>query len=56
MDSPVSSAGGRKKAYDRAVDVWWSSGISRKVRKISLCKPCYRKWKKENKGQPKEWE
>ena len=41
---------------DRAVDVWGSSGISRKVRKISLCKPCYRKWKKENKGQPKEWE
>ena len=49
-------AGGRKMAYDRAVDVWGSSGISRKVRKISLCKPCYRKWKKENKGQPKEWE
>ena len=46
-------AGGRKMAYDRAVDVW---GSSRKVRKISLCKPCYRKWKKENKGQPKEWE
>lgn len=49
-------AGGRKMAYDRAVDVWGSSGISRKIRKISLCKPCYRTWKKENKGQPKEWE
>lgn len=49
-------AGGRKMAYDRAVDVWGSSGISRKVRKISLCKSCYRAWKKENKGQPKEWE
>ncbi|MDG1540729.1 MAG: hypothetical protein P8Q46_04175 [Candidatus Thalassarchaeaceae archaeon] len=49
-------AGGRKMAYDRAVEVWGSSGVSRKVRKISLCKPCYRAWKKENKGQPKEWE
>ena len=49
-------AGCRKMAYDRAVDVWGSSGISRKVRKISLCKSCYRAWKKENKGQPKEWE
>ena len=48
--------GGRKMAYDRAVEVWGSSGVSRKVRKISLCKPCYRAWKKENKGQPKEWE
>jgi|TARA_B100000287_G_scaffold411189_1_gene440388 hypothetical protein len=49
-------AGGRKMAYDRAVDVWGSSGIKRKVRKISLCKPCYRTWKKEKKGEPKEWE
>ena len=49
-------AGGRKMAYDRAVDVWGSSGITKKVRKISLCKPCYRTWKKEKKGEPKEWE
>ena len=28
----------------------------KKVRKISLCKPCYRTWKKEKKGEPKEWE
>jgi len=49
-------AGGRKMAYDRAVDVWGTSGISKKVRKISLCKPCYRTWKKEKKGEPKEWE
>ena len=49
-------AGGRKMAYDRAVDVWGTSGISKKVRKISLCKPCYRAWKKEKKGEPKEWE
>ena len=49
-------AGGRKMAYDRAVDVWGSSGISRKVKKVSLCKPCYRAWKKEKKGEPKEWE
>ena len=48
--------GGRKMAYDRAVDVWGTSGISKKVRKISLCKPCYRTWKKEKKGEPKEWE
>ncbi|MBD60465.1 MAG: hypothetical protein CMB03_01175 [Euryarchaeota archaeon] len=48
--------GGRKMAYDRATDVWGTSGISRKVRKISLCKPCYRTWKKEKKGEPKEWE
>ena len=50
------AVGGRKLAYDRAVDVWGSSGVSRKVRKISLCKPCYRTWKKEKKGEPKEWE
>ena len=43
-------------AYDRAVDVWGTSGISRKVRKVSLCKSCYRTWKKEKKGEPKEWE
>tara|TARA_Y100000588_G_scaffold42522_1_gene40577 strand:- start:678 stop:968 length:291 start_codon:yes stop_codon:yes gene_type:complete len=49
-------AGGRKMAYDRAVEVWGSSGISRKVKKVSLCKPCYRTWKKEKKGEPKEWE
>ena len=49
-------AGGRKMAYDRAVDVWGSSGITKKVRKISLCKSCYRKWKKEKKGEPREWE
>tara|TARA_B100000945_G_scaffold217753_1_gene175730 strand:- start:219 stop:506 length:288 start_codon:yes stop_codon:yes gene_type:complete len=48
--------GGRKMAYDRAVDVWGTSGISRKVRKVSLCKPCYRTWKKEKRGEPKEWE
>lgn len=48
--------GGRKMAYDRAVDVWGTSGISRKVRKVSLCKSCYRTWKKEKKGEPKEWE
>ncbi len=48
--------GGRKMAYDRAVDVWGTSGISKKVRKISLCKRCYRTWKKEKKGEPKEWE
>lgn len=50
------AVGGRKMAYDRAVDVWGASGVSRKVRKISLCKPCYRVWKKEKKGEPKEWE
>ncbi len=49
-------ARGRKMAYDRAVEVWGSSGISRKVRKVSLCKTCYRTWKKEKKGEPKEWE
>ncbi|MBT3357011.1 MAG: hypothetical protein HN534_01350 [Euryarchaeota archaeon] len=47
--------GGRKMAYDRAVEVWGTSGVSRKVRKVSLCKPCYRTWKKEKKGEPKEW-
>ena len=47
--------GGRKMAYDRAVEVWGASGVSRKVRKVSLCKPCYRAWKKEKKNEPKEW-
>jgi len=48
--------GGRKMAYDRAVDVWGSSAFSRKIKKVSLCKSHYRIWKKEKKGEPKEWE
>ena len=47
--------GGRKMAYDRAVEVGGSSGVSRKVRRVSLCKPCYREWKKEKKDEPNEW-
>tara|TARA_B100001013_G_scaffold301416_1_gene202957 strand:+ start:69 stop:425 length:357 start_codon:yes stop_codon:yes gene_type:complete len=47
--------GGRKMAYDRAVEVWGASGVTRKVRRVSLCKPCYRAWKKEKKDEPKEW-
>ena len=48
--------GGRKMAYDRAVDVWGSSAFPRKTKKVSLCKTHYRVWKKEKKGEPKEWE
>lgn len=47
--------GGRKMAYDRAVEVWGASGVSKKVRRVSLCKSCYRTWKKEKKDEPKEW-
>ncbi len=47
--------GGRKMAYKRAVDVWGAAGVSRKTGKISLCKSCYRVWKKETKDEPKEW-
>ncbi len=48
--------GGRKMAYARAVDVWGSSAFPRKIKKVSLCKAHYRVWKKEKKGEPKEWE
>ncbi len=47
--------GGRKMSYNRAVEVWGTSGVSRKVGKVSLCKTCYRSWKKQKKGEPKQW-
>jgi hypothetical protein len=53
--SNAISSNGRKMSYDRAVEVWGVSGVSRKIGKVSLCKTCYRSWKKEKKDEPKEW-
>ena len=47
--------GGRKLAFDRAADVWGESGLSRDSRRITVCKSCYRAWKKAKKDEPTEW-
>ena len=47
--------GGRKLAFDRAADVWGESGLNRDSRRITVCKSCYRAWKKAKKDEPTEW-
>ena len=47
--------GGRKLAFDRAADVWGESGLTRDSRRITVCKSCYRAWKKAKKDEPTEW-
>lgn len=47
--------GGRKKAYDWAVDVWGDSGISNDSRRVTLCKACYKIGKKHKKDEPDAW-
>jgi len=47
--------GGRKKAYDWAVDVWGDAGISNESRRVTLCKSCYRVGKRTKKDEPDSW-
>ena len=51
----AKKVGGRKLAFDRAADVWGESGLSRDSRRITVCKSCYRHWKKAKKDEPTEW-
>ena len=48
-------AGGRKLAFDRAVDVWGESGLTKDSKRVTVCKSCYRAWKKAKKDEPTEW-
>ena len=47
--------GGRKLAFDRAADVWGESGLNKDSRRVTVCKSCYRAWKKAKKDAPTEW-
>ena len=47
--------GGRKLAFDRAADVWGESGLNMDSRRVTVCKSCYRAWKKAKKDEPTEW-
>jgi len=47
--------GGRKLAFDRAVDVWGESGLTKDSKRVTVCKSCYRAWKKAKKDEPTEW-
>ena len=47
--------GGRKLAFDRAADVWGESGLNKDSRRVTVCKSCYRTWKKAKKDEPTEW-
>ncbi len=37
--------GGRSIAIDNAIDVWGDDGLKRDVRRVRICRPCYREWK-----------
>jgi hypothetical protein len=47
--------GGRRLAFDRAADVWGEDGLASDGRRLSVCKQCYREWKKAKKDDPDEW-
>ena len=47
--------GGRKLAFDRAAEVWGESGLNKDSRRVTVCKSCYRAWKKAKKDEPTEW-
>ena len=47
--------GGRRIAYDRAVDVWGEDLLSSDSRRLSVCKQHYKEWKKARKDDPDEW-
>ena len=47
--------GGRKLAFDRAADVWGESGLNKDSRRVTVCKSCWRAWKKAKKDEPTEW-
>ncbi len=43
------SHGGRSIAYDNLLEVWKDGDLRSKNRRLSICKPCYRHYKKEKK-------
>jgi len=43
------SHGGRSIAFDNLADVWDEDEIVGEARRLSICKPCYRHYKKEKK-------
>lgn len=43
------SHGGRSIAYDNLLEVWKDGDLRTKNRRLSICKPCYRHYKKEKK-------
>ncbi|MEE2811552.1 MAG: hypothetical protein VX627_00780 [Candidatus Thermoplasmatota archaeon] len=43
------SHGGRSIAFDNLADVWEEDEIVGEARRLSICKPCYRHYKKEKK-------
>ena len=47
--------GGRRIAYDRAVDVWGEDLLSSDSRRLSVCKQHYKEWKKARRDDPDEW-
>lgn len=47
--------GGRRKAYEWAVDVWGDNGISNDSRRVTLCKTHYKVGKKHKKDDPDAW-
>ena len=47
--------GGRKLAFDRAAEVWGESGLTKDSKRVTVCKSCYRAWKKAKKDEPTEW-
>jgi hypothetical protein len=47
--------GGRKLAFDRAADVWGEDGLQGSSRRVTVCKSCYKEWKKAKKDDPNEW-
>ena len=47
--------GGRKLAFDRAADVLGEDGLQGSSRRVTVCKSCYKEWKKAKKDDPNEW-
>ena len=47
--------GGRSIAIDNAIDVWGEDGLKRDARRVRICRPCYREWKKAKKDEPDQY-
>lgn len=43
------SHGGRSIAYENLLEVWKDGDLGTKNRRLAICKPCYRHYKKEKK-------
>jgi len=46
--------GGRSLAFDNAADVWDDSEIIGSGRRVRICKPCYRHYKKASKDDDQQ--